>query len=323
MKKVLIILFATLLSFLFVFPLVSCEKNEEQPFRYERVVIIGVDGMGAFNSETPTPRMDGIFAGGATTYTMQSTTPSVSGPSWGSMFYGVDPEAHGWTNENMTASAVFSYSSFLAGYSDVDSPKNPNKREPEGIYSLFKFVSDAYPGAALAAICNWMPIWAYVEHGVKAYLKTGINLTDELDDSVIKDEVLNYFDAGNDPKFLYVHFDNVDYKGHHMGSATADYLDQITAEDGYIGEIYDKLCSLGLLGTTLFIVTPDHGHKPEGGHGGATPAEMNCFVGIAGKTVKAGTIGPMDMKDMPFIVARALNIGPASFWSGKLPDNIF
>ena len=41
---------------------------------YKHVVIIGADGAGAFFRDTDTPRCDGIFAGGATTYTDDKVT---------------------------------------------------------------------------------------------------------------------------------------------------------------------------------------------------------------------------------------------------------
>ena len=43
---------------------------------YQHVVIIGADGAGAFFRDTDTPRCDGIFAGGATTYTCRVGMPS-------------------------------------------------------------------------------------------------------------------------------------------------------------------------------------------------------------------------------------------------------
>ncbi|MDR3216511.1 MAG: alkaline phosphatase family protein [Clostridiaceae bacterium] len=299
--------------------LTACQETmEESPADYKRVVVVGVDGMGAFAQEVPTPNMDRIFANGATTYTMQSTVPSVSGPSWGSMFYGVDPEVHGWNNDDMYANAWFTY------FNSINGNYFAKKHEPEGIYSLFKLVSDAYPGAEQAAICYFFAIWAYIEYGVNVYLD-GYMLNDYgmISDAVIAGQVLKYLDAGNDPKFMYVHFDNVDHFGHSDGSASDIYRQTITEEDGYIGQIYDKYEELGWLEDTLFIVTTDHGHTPEGGHGGLSPEEMNSFLGVAGKTVKNGQIGDANMKDVAAVIAHALKIKAPDFWTNKLPEGIF
>ncbi|MDR2634529.1 MAG: alkaline phosphatase family protein, partial [Clostridiales bacterium] len=228
---------------------------------------------------------------------------------------------HGWDNDSAYTNAWYSYF-----YSLSNEIRNPDKREPEGIYSLFKLISDAYPGAEQAAICYFFAIWAFIEYDVDVFLDGYMlqgAIPEPISDSVIANKVLNYLDNGNDPKFLYVHFDNVDHAGHAHGSASDIYLNTIAQEDEYIGWIYDKYEELGWLDDTLFIVTPDHGHTPAGGHGGTTPEEMNCFLGVAGKTVKKGTIGDATMKDIAAIVAYALNIKAPAFWTNKLPEGIF
>ena len=45
---------------------------------YKHVVIVGVDGAGAFFKDTPTPRCDEIFAGQATTYRSKTSFPTIS-----------------------------------------------------------------------------------------------------------------------------------------------------------------------------------------------------------------------------------------------------
>lgn len=65
---------------------------------YKHVVIIGVDGAGAFFNNTPTPRLDEIFEGGATTLRCMVGLPTISAQGWGSLLHGVLPEYHGMTN---------------------------------------------------------------------------------------------------------------------------------------------------------------------------------------------------------------------------------
>ena len=61
---------------------------------YDRVLMIGVDGMGSFNSRASTPNIDKLFENGAVTYTALSSRPTVSGPCWTSMLTGAIPEVH-------------------------------------------------------------------------------------------------------------------------------------------------------------------------------------------------------------------------------------
>lgn len=301
---------------------------------YDRVVIIGVDGMGAFNSIVATPQMDRIFLDGAVTYSMQSTIPSISGPSWGTMFYGVDPHVHKWDNDLMLVNANVA----------VELNKNSNLmksgytyKNPENIHSLFDVIASNFPVEQKAgvgdgcsrvrkknvvAIINWYSIFAFIEAD---NARTRVHMDADNNDSLVKEKVLRYLDAGCDFKFLYVHLDEVDRLGHKYGPDDERYRRQITAEDGYIGEIYDKLVERKMKENTLFVVMPDHGQKtPEGGHGGTSCAEMDCFLGIAGRTVVCkGQIGEATVKDIPFVVAKALGFPPEPYWTGKLPKGIF
>ena len=71
-------------------------KNSER--RYAHVAIVGIDGMGTFCKDTPTPCMDEIFKDGAKTYSALSLFPTISAQNWGAMLLGAEPETHGLTN---------------------------------------------------------------------------------------------------------------------------------------------------------------------------------------------------------------------------------
>ena len=66
--------------------------------KYAHVVVVGVDGAGAFFREAETPCFDRIFANGAVTYGALASNPSISAECWGSMLLGVGPEIHKLTN---------------------------------------------------------------------------------------------------------------------------------------------------------------------------------------------------------------------------------
>ena len=73
----------------------TAEKNKR---RYGHTAIVGLDGMGAFSGDTPTPRMDEIFENGAKTLRAISLFPTISAQNWGAMLLGAEPEVHGLTN---------------------------------------------------------------------------------------------------------------------------------------------------------------------------------------------------------------------------------
>ena len=62
---------------------------------FQRVLMIGIDGMGAFNRQADTPNMDRIFARGAVTYHSIAAKPTISSACWTTMLTGAIPEVHG------------------------------------------------------------------------------------------------------------------------------------------------------------------------------------------------------------------------------------
>ena len=66
------------------------------------------------------------------------------------------------------------------------------------------------------------------------------------------------------PFFFFVHFAEVDHKGHAHGENSKEYNDALISNDKWTGKIIAKLKELGLYDKTLVYVTADHGFD-EGG----------------------------------------------------------
>lgn len=263
--------------------------------QYEHVVIIGVDGAGAFFREADTPNTDRIFTGGAVSYNVLTAIPTISAQCWGSLLHGVAPEIHRLTN------GIVSNTPY-----DVASPYP----------SIFRIVREAYPQAELASFCNWNPInIGIVENNLGVYMDTA-------SDEVLTEKIVAYLDD-HTPKLLFVQFDSVDGAGHGNGYGTPNHLASITNADGLIGQIYDKYQARNLLGSTLFIVTADHGGTPGGSHGGESDAEKYVYLGLAGKTVEASTPVDCEIRDLAAIAAYALGLELPDTWTGRVPGGIF
>lgn len=282
-------------------PVVATYVPGVEDYVYKRVVLLGVDGCGAFFRNTNTPNMDRIFADGSVTYKMKAETPSSSAPCWGAMLHGVTYAVHGVTNDiasNIAFSATSPYP------------------------SVFRVIREADPNATLASFCNWNPInVGLIENGLGVYKATASN------DALVTEKVLDYLED-EDPTLLFVQFDQCDGAGHSKGYGSATHLNQLTITDGYIGLIYDKLVELGRIEDTLFIVTGDHGGTPQGSHGGSTSAEMNITFAVAGKTVvKDGEPyckdGNMQIRDTAAVVLYALGLKQPTTWSAALPVDVF
>ncbi|MCR5041879.1 MAG: alkaline phosphatase family protein [Clostridia bacterium] len=264
---------------------------------YGHVAVIGVDGMGSFNRQADTPRMDEIFRDGAVTYSALSLDPTISAQNWGAMLLGMDPEVHGLTN----------------GYISEHENTDP------ALVTVFKKIRDAYPDEALVSCCNWDPInYGIIENGL------GVVKTTAGNDDEVCEQILEQLDKK--PAFLFVQFDDVDGAGHSGVYGQPRHIAQIEHTDELIGSIYDKYKALGIIDDTLFIVTADHGGF-EHGHGGYTDGEKYVFIGAAGRYVPKGEIGPALTKDIAAIVLTALGLDVPEYKEGgftsQVPSGIF
>lgn len=264
---------------------------------YKHVVILGVDGGGAFFLNTATPHMDAIFAGGAFTYTWKAVYPSISAQNWGAMLHGVLPEFHRLTNQIVASRSYPSNSPYP---------------------SVFRVVREAMPDAVLASYCNWSAVnVGIIEDGI------GVQKWNGSDDPAVASAVVSYLSAHR-PTLLFVHFDSCDAAGHSYGYGSERHLAAVTSVDALIGEIYQALKQQDMLDDTLLMVVTDHGGTPGGSHGGDSEAEMTIFFGAAGKTVDGVTpIEDGDNRDIAAIAAYALGVEVPEAWTSRVPTGVF
>ncbi len=273
-------------------------ETEQEPmkeFVYERVVLLGVDGAGAFFRDADTPNLDRIFENGSKSYDVLTSDPTISAECWGSMLHGVTPNIHRLTNSIVEAIHY-----------------DPESEFP----SVFRVIRENDPDANLASFCNWNPInFGIIEEDLGVHKDTA-------KDAALTEKICDYV-AENDPKFLFVQFDEVDGAGHGHGYGTKKHLDQITVTDGYIAKIYEAYEKRGFLDTTLFLVTADHGGKGTS-HGGLSDGEKYVmFAAVGGNVVKGGTIEDMEIRDCASIVLHALGYEQPSTWTGRVPSGLF
>ncbi len=261
---------------------------------YSSVILVGIDGMGAYLDLVDTPNIDRIFADGLATRDCLTETPTISAQCWGSMLTGVVPTRHGFTNDIVE-----------------NTPSDPNAKYP----TIFKNIKEQLPEATLAAFCHWTPIYdGIIEHNLGVVNKAG-------NDESIKNETVNYLETTL-PTFLFLQLDEVDAAGHSSGYGSQAHLDAIARLDGYVGEIYDALQKREDAEDVLFIVATDHGGFGTS-HGGQSNEERYVFFGVAGETIAQNSDVTMRVVDIPAIVAYALNIEGSEAWNAQLPVGIF
>lgn len=273
----------------------SSKEDDTVKSVYKHVIVIGVDGAGAFFKQSETPNIDKIFENGAITYKALTENPSISAQSWGSLMHGITNNYHGLTN------AIVANTPY-----PLDSP----------FPSFFKVVRDNNKDAKLASFCNWNPInVGIVEDEIGVYKFGGVN------DSSICNAVC-YYVADKAPELVFVQFDEADGVGHSVGYNTPQHFAKIKEIDALIGKIYDAYEKKGIIDETLFIVTADHGGNGKN-HGGYTDGEKYIMFAAAGKTVEKGEIGEMAIRDTASVVLHAFGYEQPESWTSRVPSGLF
>jgi hypothetical protein len=101
------------------------------------------------------------------------------------------------------------------------------------------------------------------------------------------------------------YFGLVDDVGHEHGSASAEYHDAAVLADGFLARVVAGVDR----STDAIFVLSDHGHMPDGGHGGAEPDVRRAVFVAAGRGVaKVGVLPPAAMRDVASTIAASLAI---------------
>ena len=271
--------------------------------KYSHVIVIGVDGAGAWFKDADTPNFDRIFSDGAVTYRALSSKPTISAECWGSMLIGVGPEVHKLTNKKVS---VLPYPIWS---------KHP---------TVFRRIRKAYPKAELGSYCDWNPI-------NKGIVEIGLGVKKETAREKELTPLICKYIREKKPDFLFVHFDGVDGAGHSNGYGTTRHMGAISEVDKLIGDVYSAIESSDILEDTLFIVITDHGgtkdENGKGSHGGWTDEEKYVTFAAVGKDINSGEIGEMNIRDLAAIVLYAMGIEAPDFdekgWTSQIPKGLF
>jgi hypothetical protein len=106
----------------------------------------------------------------------------------------------------------------------------------------------------------------------------------------------------------------VDKAGHQHGADSREYREAIAEVDQLLA---DALAELDLSRDAL-IVTSDHGHTDEGGHGGVEREVLEVPVILAGAGIRAGAaVGDVELVDLAPTAAALLGVAPPGHGVGS------
>jgi hypothetical protein len=98
---------------------------------------------------------------------------------------------------------------------------------------------------------------------------------------VAESHAANVFQVGEFQDVNLFHPLYVDDAGHHHGGASVEYAAAVARADQEIEQLLDRID----LSQDLVVLTADHGHRDEGGHGGAQPDVRQVLACFAGPSV--------------------------------------
>ncbi len=252
----------------FVFLFSVCNVSAAK-WRAEHVILIGLDGWGAYSvPKADMPNVKKLMNEGSYTLENRSVLPSSSAVNWASMFMGAGPELHGFTEW---------------GSQKPDLPSR--ELSHYGLFpTVFGLLRDAYPSAEIGYVYEWEGMAYLAEKQAMNFMQhTPVNAQNP---KGCTDAAVKYIKEKR-PNLMAIIYDQPDGVGHNQGHDTDAYYQKLKELDAYVGEIVEAVKQAGILDKTIFIVTADHGGIGKG-HGGKTMEEMQTPLIISGKGVKKG-----------------------------------
>ena len=274
--------------------------------KIKHVIVLGIDGCDIIGlTAAHTPNIDSLREHGSWTYEAKAQMPTVSSPNWSSIIDGVPPKVNGvfgneWEHINVKDSI------FCGGKKGQIFP------------TIFRVLRESDKHAQICCINEWWSFRRLVENGVCSIRQRTVweGITDFRVPTVIR---------VRKPKFLFIHFNDVDETGHKYGHwKTPEYVKAIERVDRSIGKVIKAVKKAHMLESTVFVIIADHGGVGHG-HGGNTPEEVNVPFIISGAGIKHGhhIKSYVNNYDLSPTIAKMFNVRTPDCWQGKVVSEIF
>ena len=269
------------------------------------IIIIGFDGWGSSSYENAEmPFLKSMVSESAWTLKKRSILPTSSACNWASMFKGAGPEAHGYIAWDTRKPA------FDITYAD----------ETGNFPSFFSIFRKAYPDFEMGYFCQWdgmMFLFDMSDFSYSKKFESSLAGSDDLTNAAVS------YIQDKKPALAAFFWDFPDMIGHTVGWYTDDYMKELTHLDGILESIVTACDKAGILESTLFIITSDHGgHKKT--HGQAVMSDLETPFIMFGPGIKAGMIeDPLMQYDVAAILADYLHLDIPKGWRGRSPADIF
>ncbi|WP_433517340.1 alkaline phosphatase family protein [Nonomuraea sp. CA-143628] len=181
-----------------------------------------------------------------------------SGPGWSSIATGVWPDKHGVVDNAFTRPQFAKYPDFLTR------------------------ANTARPDLTTAAFFSWA---ALADHGAfgpdigTRLALDGYAITWPTADKQVTEAAENHL-ASTGADLTFVYLGETDEVAHDLGPHCPEYTEALHTQDAYLGRFLDAIRDRPTFAGERWtvLVTTDHGHVDEGGHGGTSIEERTVFV---------------------------------------------
>lgn len=113
--------------------------------------------------------------------------------------------------------------------------------------------------------------------------------------------------VASDAPLAFVHVLRVDVAGHEAGARAPGYTDAAARADALLTQLTTRAPPSE---HTRWFVLSDHGHRPQGGHGGAEPTVRQVRGCVAGALPKTEGMNPIHLVDLHRSLADSLGMNP-------------
>lgn len=252
----------------------------------EQVLVVSIDGVAPrFVSPRTMPHLCALGLEGASSYQAETVHPSITLPAHASLLRGVDPRAHGITN---------------------NTPKPLDGVAP----SFLRIARSA--GLTTAAVINWTPIRTLLEPDAVDtlyFLDRGYGADDDSRIATSARRILEH----ESPDLVFVYIVAPDLAGHDHGWGSPEYLQALVASDNHLASVVNAAGP-----DRAIIVTTDHGGEGDD-HQASRDIDKQTFVTLRSARVPCGTTWTRrpSILDVAPTVASLLGFPSDSGWTGR------
>lgn len=252
-----------------------------------KVVVVVISGLGYDTSQSLNlPVFNQLSQAGAT-MAIQSTPPTYAQTAWATLISGASAETN-----------------------DAPPVDLPVERLHElEIDTIFSRAHEAGLSTSLLGPAEWRRLLPNDQIDYPFF----VDQPSAESDAAIMEAALPVL-ANPDMKFTWIHLSQVDVAGQISGGESAAYVQAVTQVDSYLGQISQALD----LHQAVLVILADHGHTPDGGHGGDEVEVVWQPLAAIGQGIVPGRYSDIHQTSVAPTLATILGLAPPTASQGRI-----